>query len=67
MSHASKQFQWDDPFLIEEMLSDEEKMIRDIASTYAQGKLMPRILKAYAEEITDREIFNEMVELGLIG
>lgn len=67
MSHASKQFQWDDPFLIEDMLSDEEKMIRDIASTYAQGKLMPRILKAYAEEITDREIFNEMGELGLIG
>lgn len=67
MSHASKQFQWDDPFLIEEMLSDEEKMIRDIARTYAQGKLMPRILKAYAEEITDREIFNEMGELGLIG
>ena len=67
MSHASKQFQWDDPFLIEDMLSDEEKMIRDIARTYAQGKLMPRILKAYAEEITDREIFNEMGELGLIG
>ena len=67
MSHASNKFQWDDPFLIEDMLSDEEKMIRDIASTYAQGKLMPRILKAYAEEITDREIFNEMGELGLIG
>ena len=67
MSHASNKFQWDDPFLIEDMLSDEEKMIRDIARTYAQGKLMPRILKAYAEEITDREIFNEMGELGLIG
>ncbi|HUP77669.1 MAG TPA: acyl-CoA dehydrogenase, partial [Pirellula sp.] len=61
------EFQWDDPFVIEELLSDEEKMIRDIARSYAQNKLMPRILKAYAEEITDREIFNEMGELGLLG
>ena len=67
MSHASNPFQWDDPFVLEDMLTDEEKMIRDIARTYAQGKLMPRIIKAYAEEITDREIFNEMGELGLIG
>ncbi len=67
MSHASNSFQWDDPFVLEDMLTDEEKMIRDIARTYAQGKLMPRIIKAYAEEITDREIFNEMGELGLIG
>jgi len=67
MNQTSNEFQWDDPFIIEEMLSDEEKMIRDIARSYAQNKLMPRILRAYAEEITDREIFNEMGELGLLG
>ena len=67
MKQTSNEFQWDDPFVIEEMLSDEEKMIRDIARSYAQNKLMPRVLRAYAEEITDREIFNEMGELGLLG
>ncbi len=67
MNQSLADFQWDDPFVIEELLSDEEKMIRDIARSYAQNKLMPRILKAYAEEITDREIFNEMGELGLLG
>ncbi len=67
MSQTSNSFQWDDPFLLEELLSDEEKMIRDIARGYAQNKLMPRILKAYAEEITHREIFNEMGEIGLLG
>ncbi len=67
MNQASNRFQWDDPFFIEEMISNEEKMIREIARGYAQKKLMPRILKAYADEITDREIFNEMGELGLLG
>ncbi len=60
-------FQWEDPFLIEEMLTLEEKMIRDVARTYAQGKLLPRIIKAYANEITDTDIFNEMGEIGLLG
>ncbi len=67
MSQTANPFQWDDPFLLEELLSDEEKMIRDIARDYAQNKLMPRILKAYAEEITHREIFYEMGEIGLLG
>ena len=67
MSLANTQFQWDDPFLLEDLLTDEEKMIRDIAHDYAQDKLLPRIIKAYAQEITDRDIFNEMGEIGLLG
>ncbi|MEQ1826998.1 MAG: acyl-CoA dehydrogenase [Pirellula sp.] len=67
MSQASTKFQWDDPFIIEEMLSAQEKMIRDVAHDYAQKKLLPRIIKAYAQEITDREIFSEMGDLGLLG
>ena len=60
-------FQWDDPFMLDEQLTEDERMIRDTARAYAQDKLMPRIAKAYLEERTDREIFNEMGELGLIG
>ena len=67
MSSVPTSFQWEDPFLIEEMLSDEEKMIRDIARTYAQGKLLPRVIKAYSNEITERAIFDEMGEIGLLG
>jgi len=60
-------FQWDDPFMLDEQLTEDERMIRDTARAYAQDKLLPRIVKAYMEEKTDREIFNEMGELGLIG
>src|SRR6202162_5425735 len=60
-------FQWDDPFMLDEQLTEDERMIRDTARAYAQDKLAPRIIKAYLEEKTDREIFNEMGELGLIG
>ena len=64
---AAASFQWDDPFLLDEQLTEDERMIRDTARAYAQDKLQPRIIKAYLEEKTDREIFNEMGELGLIG
>ena len=64
---AAASFQWDDPFLLDEQLTEDERMIRDTARAYAQDKLLPRIVKAYLEEKTDREIFNEMGELGLIG
>ena len=64
---ASASFQWDDPFLLDEQLTEDERMIRDTARAYAQDKLLPRVTKAYLEEKTDREIFNEMGELGLIG
>jgi glutaryl-CoA dehydrogenase len=61
------QFQWDDAFLLEFQLSEDERMIRDTARQYAQEKLLPRVTQAYLEEKTDREIFREMGELGLIG
>ena len=64
---AAASFQWDDPFLLDEQLTEDERMIRDTARAYAQDKLLPRVSKAYLEEKTDREIFNEMGELGLIG
>ncbi len=60
-------FQWDDAFLLEDQLSEEERMVRDTARDYAQDKLMPRILMANREERFDREILNEMGELGLLG
>ncbi|MEM1307385.1 MAG: acyl-CoA dehydrogenase [Pseudomonadota bacterium] len=52
---------------MDEQLSEEERMIRDTAREYAQEKLLPRVTTAYLEERTDREIFNEMGELGLLG
>jgi glutaryl-CoA dehydrogenase len=64
---AKATFQWDDPFLIDEQLTDDERMIRDTARAFAQEKLQPRIIEAYREEKTDRGIFNEMGELGLLG
>ncbi|MEO1245400.1 MAG: acyl-CoA dehydrogenase [Pseudomonadota bacterium] len=60
-------FDWADPFLLEEQLTDDEKMIRDSARAYAEGELMPRVIEAYAQEHTDLAIFREMGELGLLG
>jgi glutaryl-CoA dehydrogenase len=60
-------FRWDDPLLLDDQLSGDERMIRDSARQYAQSKLMPRVIEAYREEKTDRSIFNEMGELGLLG
>ena len=61
------EFQWEDPFLFETQLSDEERMIRDTARDYAQDKLMPRIIEANRNEIFDPEIMSEMGALGLLG
>ena len=58
---------WDDPLLLEDQLTDEERAIRDVAQAYAQEKLLPRVIEAFREEKTDRAIFNEMGELGLLG
>ncbi|MFN8411046.1 MAG: acyl-CoA dehydrogenase [Anaerolineales bacterium] len=64
----SKQtFKWDDPFLLNDQLTDEERMIRDTARKYCQDKLMPRILEANRKEIFHREIMNEMGAMGLLG
>ncbi|MGN6422359.1 MAG: acyl-CoA dehydrogenase [Asticcacaulis sp.] len=60
-------FDWADPLLLTEQLSDDERMIMEAARDYAQGSLMPRVLSAYANEQTDRAIFNEMGSLGLLG
>ena len=60
-------FQWEDPFLFESQLTEDERMIRDTARDYAQDKLAPRVIEAYAQESTDREIFAEMGRLGLLG
>jgi len=60
-------FQWDDAFLLDDQLTEDERLIRDTARAYAQEKLQPRVLEAYAEEKSDRSIFNEMGELGLLG
>jgi glutaryl-CoA dehydrogenase len=66
-SSKGSNFVWDDPFLLDDQLDEEERMIRDTARAYAQEKLQPRIIQAYAEEKTDPEIFREMGELGLLG
>ncbi len=60
-------FQWEDPLLLDTQLSEDERMIRDAAAHYAQGRLMPRILDAFRNETTDPTIFREMGELGLLG
>ncbi|MDG1025667.1 MAG: acyl-CoA dehydrogenase [Gammaproteobacteria bacterium] len=60
-------FNWQDPFLMEEQLSEEERLVRDTAKQYAQEKLLPRVRDAYRKEETDPEIFREMGALGLLG
>ena len=60
-------FHWDDPLLLDQQLSDEERMVRDAAAAYAQDKLAPRVLDAFRNEKTDPAIFREMGELGLLG
>src|SRR5471032_2347549 len=60
-------FSWEDPLLLDQQLSDEERMIRDAAYAYAQDKLQPRVLDAFHNEHTDVAIFREMGELGLLG
>ncbi|WP_354553620.1 acyl-CoA dehydrogenase [Kaistia defluvii] len=60
-------FAWEDPFHFESQLDDEERMIRDTAKAFAADRLMPRVEKAYLDELTDPEIFREMGEMGLLG
>ena len=60
-------FDWEDPFLLEGQLSEDERAIRDTARAYAQEKLLPRVNAAYLAETTDRAIFDEMGALGLLG
>ncbi|HET7731304.1 MAG TPA: acyl-CoA dehydrogenase [Usitatibacter sp.] len=60
-------FRWEDPLLLEDQLSEEERMVRDSARAYCREKLMPRVLQAHRHEKFDREIFNEMGALGFLG
>jgi len=60
-------FNWEDPLMLDAQLTEEERMIRDAARAYAQDKLQPRIIQAYANEETDPSIFREMGEMGLLG
>ncbi len=61
------QFNWQDHFLMEEQLNEEERMVRDTARQYAENKLLPRVINAYRNEETDPAIFREMGELGLLS
>ena len=65
--HDLATFNWEDPFLLEAQLTDDERMLRDGARAFAQGRLQPRVLRAYAEEATDPNVFPEMGEAGLLG
>ena len=67
MSKDRAGFVWDDPLLLEEQLSGDERMVRDTARSYAQDKLMPRVVSANRQERFDREIMNELGALGMLG
>lgn len=60
-------FQWDDPFQLDQQLTEDERMIRDAARDYCQDKLMPRVQAMFRNESVDMSIFREMGELGLLG
>lgn len=60
-------FNWEDPFNLDQQLTEEERMVRDMAREYCQNKLQPRVLEANRNEIFHREIMNEMGEMGLLG
>lgn len=68
MSQPTKaSFHWADPLLLDQQLSDDERMVRDSAAAYARDRLAPRVLEAFRHEKTDVAIFREMGELGLLG
>ena len=64
---AKVAFSWQDPFLLEQQLSDEERMIKEATAAYCQDKLQPRVVQASRNEQTDATIFREMGALGLLG
>ena len=67
MSASRPQFEWLDPLLLDQQLSDTERMVRDAARAYAQDRLLPRAQEAFRHEKTDPAIFREMGDLGLLG
>ena len=67
MSNDKAPFSWEDPFQLREQFSEEERLILESARNYAQDKLLPRVQKAFREEVFDREIMNEFGSLGMLG
>ena len=64
---SKPKFNWEDPLLLDSLISEEESLIKSTAHEYAQAKLLPRVEDAFLEEQTDKNIFKEMGELGLLG
>ena len=64
--YSKPNFNWKDPLNLEDLLTEEEKLIRNTASDYAQEKLMPRVEEAFLDELTDKKIFREM-EVRFVG
>ncbi|MEF8755384.1 MAG: acyl-CoA dehydrogenase [Accumulibacter sp.] len=64
---ARERFRWDDPLLLDAQLGEDERMIRDAARDYCQGRLMPRVTEAFRHERSDPAVFREMGALGLLG
>jgi glutaryl-CoA dehydrogenase len=67
MQMAKASFHWDDPLLLDQQLTGDERAVRDAARAYAQDRLAPRVLEAFRQGTTDVAIFREMGELGLLG
>ncbi|MBT6307550.1 MAG: acyl-CoA dehydrogenase [Rhodospirillaceae bacterium] len=67
MKRTQATFKWDDPLLIDEQLTEDERLVMEAAKAYCQEKLLPRVQTAFREERFDREIMNEMGELGFLG
>jgi glutaryl-CoA dehydrogenase len=67
MAKTRAAFQWNDPLLLDQQLTDDERAVRDAAAAYCQDRLAPRVTMAFREGTTDASIFREMGELGLLG
>ena len=67
MTRDSNGFEWNDPLLLEDQLTQDERMVRDATRAYCRDKLLPRVIQANRDERFDRNIMNEMGELGLLG
>ncbi len=67
MSNDKAPFSWEDPFQLREQFSEEERLVLESARNYARDKLLPRVQKAFREEVFDREIMNEFGSLGMLG
>jgi glutaryl-CoA dehydrogenase len=67
MAITTASFRWDDPLLLDQQLTEDERMVREAARTYCQDALAPRVTEAFRHEQTDPSIFREMGELGLLG